>query len=69
MLDLTIETKDKFHEGDIYNAYEIAMNKTIISGFIQVLKSELPAYEVIQSGSHIAIHREDKRVAIITNIK
>lgn len=62
---LTIETQNSPISGDIENAFDLAMNTTNISDFIAVLIEELPAYEVIQAGSHIAIHIDNTRVAII----
>ena len=63
----TIETTNTFYAGDIENSVEIAMNATNIVDFIEVLNAELPAYEILKCGSHIAIHRDSVRVAIITD--
>jgi len=55
MLDLTIETKDKFRIGDIANAYNEALETTNVTDMMENLRQNIGNSIVGRGGSHIWI--------------
>jgi len=70
MLTLTIETTDKFRMGDIFNAYNTALETTSIQDFMESLKANIGGSKVGKGHNHIWVAEADtnKRIAIISNI-
>ena len=67
MLNLTIETTNKSRQGDVFNAYNEALNQTNINDFMMSLRKNIGNCKVGKGGSHIWISESnDVRIATIT---
>ena len=69
-MNLVIETTNSCRIGDIKNAYDVAMNESTMSGFIDSLQSNIPNTIIGRGGSHIWISEAStkERIAMITNL-
>lgn len=69
-MELIIETKNESRQGDIINAYNIAMEKNNIPDFMKSLESNIGATEVGCGGNHVWIYDTliNERIAIVVNL-
>ncbi len=70
MFNLTLETTDKNRMGDVFNAYQEALDTTSIKEMIESLKANIGDSEIGRGSNHIWINdtKTQKRIAIISNI-